>query len=377
MGLQVCLGAMMQCSFGAAPSSLVVPRPQGHGHHAGGEHHGQRAHGEHPALRRVLVGANPGRRRGTAAALGALTPLPCIPLTSAPWAPGSPRPYRQHARARAEFHADVQLGRRHPDRQPRSDQGQGCLWRSQAQPDLARQTLAAPPRRARDARGRGAHASPTRGSTSRPRGSPRPSSPRVGATPGALPLPVRGVPRARASWRCRASSTPRARSARPLRDGREEGRDRGRALAGLAGPHARDRVDFHQARRTRSGRRGSPRRPRRSATPSARRRRGSPRWSGSAAPRLASLEQSRHRGFAGQHAARPRGAAARRDRPRRSRRRRRSPSPPRRPSPSRSRPLPLRRPRPRCARAPSSRLPRTTRRPRCACSATSWPASTS
>ena len=26
----------------------------------------------------------------TAAALGALTPMPCVPLTVAPWAPGSP-----------------------------------------------------------------------------------------------------------------------------------------------------------------------------------------------------------------------------------------------------------------------------------------------
>ncbi|WP_294770486.1 DUF4280 domain-containing protein [uncultured Rhodoferax sp.] len=91
MGIQVAMGANLQCSFGAAPSAMVVL----------------------PA-NRVLTGtpaanimdnkpmvnilpfgmcncpANPMVAAATAAALGVLTPMPCIPVTAAPWAPGAP-----------------------------------------------------------------------------------------------------------------------------------------------------------------------------------------------------------------------------------------------------------------------------------------------
>jgi len=83
--------AMLQCSFGAAPSSLVVlPK------------------------NKTLTGtpdanimdnvpmvnimpfamcssmANPTVAAATAAALGALTPMPCVPVIPAPWVPGAP-----------------------------------------------------------------------------------------------------------------------------------------------------------------------------------------------------------------------------------------------------------------------------------------------
>jgi hypothetical protein len=83
---------MLQCTFGVAPSSLVVL-----------------------PLNRVLVNnmpaanvmdnkpivnippfgmcqsmANPMVAAATAAALGVLTPMPCLPVTAAPWAPGAP-----------------------------------------------------------------------------------------------------------------------------------------------------------------------------------------------------------------------------------------------------------------------------------------------
>jgi hypothetical protein len=85
------MGAMLQCSFGAAPSSLVVL-----------------------PVNRVMTGtpaatimdnipianippfgvcssmANPMVAAATAAALGVLTPMPCIPVTPAPWMVGAP-----------------------------------------------------------------------------------------------------------------------------------------------------------------------------------------------------------------------------------------------------------------------------------------------
>lgn len=92
MGIQVCMGATLMCSFGAAPSSLVVL--PANCVMAGG-----------PAAANIMDNkpmvnilpfamcsspANPTVAAATAAALGVLTPMPCIPATAAPWAPGSP-----------------------------------------------------------------------------------------------------------------------------------------------------------------------------------------------------------------------------------------------------------------------------------------------
>ena len=92
MPLQVCMGAMMQCSFGMAPSSLVVlptnrvmtnmvPDANIMDHI--------------PMVNIMPFGmcmspANPMVAAATAAALGVLTPMPCIPATPAPWVAGAP-----------------------------------------------------------------------------------------------------------------------------------------------------------------------------------------------------------------------------------------------------------------------------------------------
>src|SRR5579862_851961 len=60
MPQQVCNGATLQCMMGMAPSSLVV------------------------------LPVNPSVAAATAAALGVLTPMPCIPVTTSPWVPGAP-----------------------------------------------------------------------------------------------------------------------------------------------------------------------------------------------------------------------------------------------------------------------------------------------
>ena len=91
MPIQVTMGATLQCSFGAIPSTLsVLP------------------------VNRVMAGgvpaatimdhipianippfgvcssiANPTVASATAAALGVLTPMPCVPATPLPWVPGA------------------------------------------------------------------------------------------------------------------------------------------------------------------------------------------------------------------------------------------------------------------------------------------------
>ena len=88
----VCMGAALQCTFGVAPSSLVVlpvnkvmtsyvPAANIMDHI--------------PMVNIMPFGmcqspSNPVVAAATAAALGVLTPMPCIPATTTPWAPGAP-----------------------------------------------------------------------------------------------------------------------------------------------------------------------------------------------------------------------------------------------------------------------------------------------
>lgn len=91
MGQQVVMGALCQCSFGAAPSSLVVT-PENRVM-AGGPPAATIM--DNIPMKNILPFgmcssiANPTVASATAAAQGVLTPMPCIPVTPAPWAPGS------------------------------------------------------------------------------------------------------------------------------------------------------------------------------------------------------------------------------------------------------------------------------------------------
>lgn len=92
MAMHVCMGATLMCSFGIAPSSLVVlpinrtitsnmPAANIMDHV--------------PMVNIMPFGmcmslANPAVAAATTAAMGVLTPMPCIPVTPAPWMPGVP-----------------------------------------------------------------------------------------------------------------------------------------------------------------------------------------------------------------------------------------------------------------------------------------------
>ena len=91
MSFLVTTGATLQCSFGAAPSVLnVLPASRV----VGGAPAATIM--DHAPMVNVMPfamcngPANPMVAAATAAALGVLTPMPCVPATAAPWVPGSP-----------------------------------------------------------------------------------------------------------------------------------------------------------------------------------------------------------------------------------------------------------------------------------------------
>jgi len=91
MPQQVCMGAMMTCSFGAAPSSLVVlptnKTTTGYMPDANIMDNIPFVNIMPFAMCSSL--ANPTVAAATTAALGVLTPMPCVPVTVTPWTPGS------------------------------------------------------------------------------------------------------------------------------------------------------------------------------------------------------------------------------------------------------------------------------------------------
>lgn len=91
MGFCVCGGALLACSFGMAPSSLMVT-PQ---NKTVTSMPIANINDNKPMMNIMPFGmctsmANPQVAAATAAAMGVLTPMPCIPNIVAPWVPGSP-----------------------------------------------------------------------------------------------------------------------------------------------------------------------------------------------------------------------------------------------------------------------------------------------
>ena len=85
--------AMAQCSFGVAPASLVaLPK----GAPVTVENLPAMTTQDHlpfvniPPFGMCTSLANPTVAAATAAALGVLTPMPCVPATTTPWVPGAP-----------------------------------------------------------------------------------------------------------------------------------------------------------------------------------------------------------------------------------------------------------------------------------------------
>lgn len=91
MAQQVVHGAQLQCSFGTAPSSLVIT-PE---NRANADKVPAATIMDNIPMKNIMPFAmcttlsNPQVAAATAAALGVLTPQPCIPVTTAPWTPGS------------------------------------------------------------------------------------------------------------------------------------------------------------------------------------------------------------------------------------------------------------------------------------------------
>lgn len=92
MSICVCSGAVLQCSFGAAPGALnVLPANCAM---VGGPP-AATIMDFTPIVNVAPFGmcssmANPAVAAATAAALGALTPMPCVPVPTGPWITGAP-----------------------------------------------------------------------------------------------------------------------------------------------------------------------------------------------------------------------------------------------------------------------------------------------
>lgn len=91
MAQQVVMGAELMCTFGTAPSTLVVlpeSRVVVEGRPAANIEDNKPIVNIPPFLM-CTSPANPAVEAATAAAMGVLTPMPCVPIVEMPWMPGA------------------------------------------------------------------------------------------------------------------------------------------------------------------------------------------------------------------------------------------------------------------------------------------------
>jgi hypothetical protein len=87
---QVCTGAPMMCTFGMAPSTFnATPRPIQTSYMTAGIIIDIIPITNLPPFGMCNSPSNPMVAAATAAALGVLTPMPCLPVPTGPWKPGS------------------------------------------------------------------------------------------------------------------------------------------------------------------------------------------------------------------------------------------------------------------------------------------------
>ncbi len=92
MPMQVCNTATLMCSFGVAPSTMIV-LPQNKvmtSNMPAANIMDNKPIANIPPFGMCTTPSNPAVASATAAALGVLTPMPCVPVIPAPWVVGSP-----------------------------------------------------------------------------------------------------------------------------------------------------------------------------------------------------------------------------------------------------------------------------------------------
>ena len=90
MAKYVCMGAMLKCTFGQIPSTLMVTNPM----RPMIQNKPKATIMDFVPIANIMSFdmctslANPTVASATSAAMGVLTPMPCIPVPAGPWAPG-------------------------------------------------------------------------------------------------------------------------------------------------------------------------------------------------------------------------------------------------------------------------------------------------